>query len=185
LLLTSGFSATDWQSLVGNSPYGQSAAQPAVSGGEIEFRGVVVEGGVQLINLYDPTTRTSQWIPVKGQAAGLGVQSYNAASDQVQVVQGGRTLTLPLKQTRVALIQAPSANAGAAPESKAANDGAGEERRGEMRERRENGGPAQALRNLPPEAQAMIEEFRRRRANRVTGQPLNTPTQAAPAGRQP
>jgi hypothetical protein len=195
----------DWQALTGNSPFGQTAASTAsATAPELEFRGMVEEGGTCLINLYDPATKTSQWIPVKGRAAGLEVQSYDAAGDKVQVTHGGRTLTLSLKQTKVALLQAPPPPLPGTPgmpgtpaEENAGNPG--EDRRAERTGMRvENaGGPGQAVRNLPPEAQAMIEEFRRRRAqsagsgrnlpngqNAQNGQNGQNP-QAAPRIRQP
>ncbi|MBI2497206.1 MAG: hypothetical protein HYV75_04555 [Opitutae bacterium] len=101
------------------------------------------------------------------------MQSYDAAVDKVQITQAGRTLTLPLKQARVALVAAvaaPAGGRGASPEG--GNAGDPENRRAQIRDmiraRLEGGGPAgepgPLMRNLPPEAQAMIEEFRRRRA---------------------
>jgi hypothetical protein len=192
----------DWQALTGNSPFGQSATTTAASATpELEFRGMVEEDGTCLINLYDPATKTSQWIPVKGRAAGLEVTSYDAAGDKVQVTHGGRSLTLSLKQTKVALLQAPPPPLPGAPgipaEENAGNPGnPGEDRRADRTgPRPENaGGPGQVVRNLPPEAQAMIEEFRRRRAQSA-GAGRNLPNgqnaqnaqnpQAIPRTRQP
>lgn len=185
-LLGGKAAAEDWQSLLANSPFGQPAAGPAagvVTGG-LEFRGVVQEEGVVLVNLYDPTTKTAQWIEVSGQAPGLEVQAYDAVSDKVQITQAGRSLTLPLKQARVALVAAPpppSPTENPAPPIEGPEVPGGD-RRAQIRElirnrmdngpaRNPAGDPAQAVRNLPPEAQAMIEEFRRRRAVRSTNQP--------------
>lgn len=172
--------ATDWQSLLGNSPFGQVAAAPAenVATGDFEFRGVVQEGGVYLVNLYNPTTKTSQWLEVSGKAPGVEVQAYDAVAEKVQINQAGRTLTLPLKQARVALVAAPPPPAdNPAPNNAEGQEGAGGDRRAQIRELIRNrveggaGGSAQPMRNLPPEAQAMIEEFRRRRAERAANQP--------------
>ena len=165
--------AADWQSLLGNSPFGQATAAAAGATGELEFRGVVQEEGVYFVNLYNPTTKTAQWIAVNGKVPGLEVQAYDAGSDQVQIAQAGRTLTLPLKQARVALVAAVAAPAGARganPENRENLDDRRNQIRDMVRARLEGGpgGPsgeaAQLMRNLPPEAQAMIEEFRRRRA---------------------
>jgi hypothetical protein len=111
------------------------------------------------------------------------VKSYDAAADKVEITQGGRSLTLPLKQARVTLVQ-PAGPAIPAPENP---DGM----RGERPEGREgvrgrpgpgNGENAPMVRNLPPEAQAMIQEFRRRRAERANQQqPQQGQGQAQPA----
>lgn len=167
--------ATDWQSLTDNSPFGQTAAAgPAATPGELEFRGVVQEEGVYFVNLFNPTTKTSQWIPVQGRAPGLEVGAYDASTDKLQVTQAGRPLTLALKQARVTLVQPAPA---AAPNAENAADANKADRTAEGRGGRSaNGGdPAAMMRNLPPEAQAMIQEFRRRRAERATQQ--NTPRQ--------
>src|SRR5262245_47467711 len=78
--------AADWQNLTGNSPFGQSAPVAAApAAGEMEFRGVVQEGDVYFINIYNPTTKASQWIPVKGKEAGLEVKAYDARTDKVEI----------------------------------------------------------------------------------------------------
>lgn len=170
-----GARGSDWQSLTGNSPFGQAAGSgPAAAPDELEFRGVVQEEGVYFVNLFNPTTKTSQWIPVQGRAPGLEVGAYDATTDKLQVTQAGRPLTLVLKQARVTLVQ-PAAPA-AAPVPENAGDSNKGDRGAEGRGRPGNGGdPAAMMRNLPPEAQAMIQEFRRRRAERANQQ--NTPRQ--------
>jgi hypothetical protein len=181
--------AGEWQSLLGNTPFGQPPVTPTASNGELEFRGVVQEEGVYLVNLYNPATKTAQWIPVNGKAPGLEVKSYDAASDKVQITHAGRPLTLPLKQAHVALIAAAPAPK---PENGENAEGPDKEaqaaRRAEIREmiraRMGAGGEGPPfMRNMPPEAQAMIEEFRRRRAEAAAGQPAPAGEQA-PARRQ-
>jgi hypothetical protein len=165
----------DWQGLTGNSPFGQtvSSATDAASD-QLEFRGVVQEEGVYLINLFNPATKTSQWIPVAGRAPGLEVRAYDERTDKVEITQAGRPLTLALKQARVTLVQ-PAAAAPAPNAENAAENGKGD-RATDGRGRPGNGGdPAAMIRNLPPEAQAMIQEFRRRRAERANQQ--NAPRQ--------
>jgi hypothetical protein len=170
--------AADWQSLTGNSPFGQSAGQtPAAAPDDLEFRGVVQEEGVYFVNLFNPTTKTSQWIPVQGRAPGLEVGSYDARTDKLQVTQAGRSLTLELKQARVTLVQ--PAAAPAAPSAENTADANRGDRTAEGRGPRPapGGDPAAMMRNLPPEAQAMIQEFRRRRAERATQQTAPRPRQ--------
>lgn len=169
----SGGFAAEWQSLTGNSPFGQTAASgPAAAPDDLEFRGVVQEEGVYLVNLFNPATKTSQWIPVQGQAPGLVVGSYDAHTDKLQVTQAGRPLTLALKQARVTLAQPVAAPAAPNPGETNQGDRPADGRGGRPGS---GGDPAAMIRNLPPEAQAMIQEFRRRRAERATSQ------QSAPA----
>lgn len=181
-------SAADWQALTGNSPFGQSAAPAAAAPDELEFRGVVQEEGVYLVNLFNPATKTSQWVAVNGRAPGLEVRSYDARTDKVEVTQGGRSLTLPLKQARVTLVQAapaplpenPNRVAGGGPGvmgGPGGPAGPGDGREGGPN-RGTNPGDSPMVRNLPPEAQAMIQEFRRRRAERANqGSPVPRPRQ--------
>jgi hypothetical protein len=181
--------AADWQALTGNSPFGPSAGTaPAAAPDQLEFRGVVQEEGVYLVNLFNPATKTSQWIAVNGKAPGLEVKSYDAGADKLEITQGGRPLTLTMKQARVTLVQPAAAPVGPVPENVEANRG---DRPSDGREgMRGRGGPGngtgggegpQVNRNLPPEAQAMIQEFRRRRAERANQQPQ----QPAVPNRQP
>jgi len=193
LALPAGLAASDWQSLLGNTPFGQAPVAAATATGELEFRGVVQEEGVYLINLYNPTTKTAQWLPVNGKNAGLEVRSYDAGSDKVQVTQAGRPLTLSLKTARVSLVAMAAApvpkpeHAETADNPENPENADRAERRAQVREmiraRLEGGGQggegAPFMRNIPPEAQAMIEEFRRRRAEAAGTPP------AVPPGQQP
>ena len=179
-----GGRAAEWQTLLTNTPFGQAPAAATTATGDLEFRGVVQEENVYYINLYNPATKTAQWIPVNGKAPGLEVSSYDAASDKVQIVQAGRPLTLSLKQARVALVAVapppapvPPANIDAGNPEGTDKDGQAD-RRAQVREMirarlegNAQGGPGTpVMRNMPPEAQAMIEEFRRRRAEAAAGQ---------------
>jgi hypothetical protein len=164
-----GLSAQDWQPLLSNSPFGQVTAAAAAVPGELEFRGVVQEEGAYFVNLFNPTTKTSQWVAVNGQAPGVEVKSYDATAEKVQVTLGGRALSLPLKQAKVTLAKV------AVPPPPSEGGDKGDDRKGEFRDmirarlEAAGGDPAQVMRNLPPEAQAMMEEFRRRRAERAEG----------------
>ncbi len=175
--LAAGARAADWQALMGNSPFGQSATTATTNTpGELEFRGVVQEGNVYLVNLYNPATKTSQWIPVKGRIPGLEVQAYDAGADKVSINQSGRSLTLSLKQAHVALLAAAPAAPAPPPEGPPGDspeDRSREDRRAEIREmmraRREAGGvPPGAFRDMPPEALQRMQELRRRRAATTT-----------------
>ncbi|HVT72674.1 MAG TPA: hypothetical protein VHD61_06025 [Lacunisphaera sp.] len=189
--------ASDWQSLLDNTPFGQAPSAPTAGNpGEPEFRGVVQEDGVYLINLYDPATKKAQWIPVSGKAAGFEVKAYDAGADKVQVSQGGHALTLSLKQAHVTLAAAPAPAANNAPNAdNPADQGPPtkeemEARREQIRdmirarrEARQDGQTPPFMRNMPPEAQAMIEEFRRRRAEAAANRNFNP--QGQPAAQRP
>jgi hypothetical protein len=173
LVVCVGTRAADWQALTGNSPFGPAAGTaPATPPDQLEFRGVVQEEGVYLVNLFNPTTKTSQWVPVKGKVPGIEVKSYDAGTDKIEITQGGRPLTLALKQAHVALVQ-PAAPVAPLPENADGNRGERGEARGRPGPGPGNGTAENSpmVRNLPPEAQAMINEFRRRRAERANQQP--------------
>jgi hypothetical protein len=183
--------ATDWQSLLANSPFGQTTT-PVNQNGELEFRGIVQEGSHFYANLYDSTTKKSEWIPVSGSASGLTVNSYDSRSDVLSITHGGRKLSLPLKISRISKLDLKPAPVAANTPPAAPNEPPDlAERRREIREWRrqvasgENPGPPPFYRNLPPEAQAMIQEIRRRRqaaAAERQGEPAQTqPTVATPA----
>ena len=192
--LSAHLHATDWQALMGNSPFGQSAVTaPATASGELEFRGVVQEGSIYLVNLYNPATKTSQWIPVKGRVPGLEVQSYDAGSDKVSITTSGRPLTLALKQAHVALLAAAPvappaavASADAAGPNDSPEDRSREERRAEIREmmraRRESGGvpPGELSATCRPRRSSGCRNFAAA-ARALTGQPANGGPSAVPA----
>lgn len=175
-LLAGPLPAADWQTLVANNPFGAAAgpaAAPAAAD-QLEFRGVLQEEGIVLVNLYDPATKQAQWIPVDSSAGGLTVTSYDAASGSVSLQKSGQPLTLALKQAKVSLLALPPPTPAATP-GPAATTAAGDS----PENRR-----AQFARNLPPEAQAMIEEIRRRRALRQQGQaPVPGQTVPTPVNR--
>ncbi len=163
--------ATDWKSsLLKNSPFGQATA-PVNAPNELEFRGLVQEGDHVFANLYDPSNKSSQWIPLNGSAGNIAINGYDAEAEILSVTRDGRKLTLPLKVTKVTKLDVkptPAAPANAGPAAGAPPPDLAERRR-EIREWRRqvaNGAnvpPPPFMRNLPPEAQAMIEEIRRRR----------------------
>lgn len=178
LLLTGAvrLSAEDWQSLLGNSPFGQlpPAASPGAPADDFEFRGVVEEEGSYLVNLYEPGTKTARWVPVPGQAEGFSVEAYDAGAQQVRITLAGRPLVLPLKLARVSLL----GNAAPRQLVDPAKPPSAEEAEG----------LPEFMRNLPPEARRMLLEVRRRRAIREpfpapattpAGNPAETPSGAA------
>ncbi len=144
--------ATDWQTILGASPFGPSVTAATQANTGVEFRGVVQEGNICLVNLYQSAAKASYWIPVGDEAAGLLVRSYDEVTGRVSVVQGGRLLVLPLKQFRVALL----------------GDNVPLKLLGPAERVSESEAPHMPdfMRELPPEARKLLEETRRRRAIR-------------------
>lgn len=181
LSATPAAAASDWQSLLGNSPFGPAASAANVpAAGELEFRGVVQDNGVYYVNLFNPATKTAQWIEVHGQTTGIQVNSYDSQTGRVSITHSGRQLTLPFKQTRVALQEAPppqpappAAGASAQPQA------------GEQPGQPAAGQPREFFRNLPPDARAMIEEFRRRRAAAAAERAQQQQSQGAAGSKPP
>lgn len=182
LAIPAGLFAADWRSLLDNSPFGgQAFAVNPVAEGELEFRGVVHDEDGYLVNIYNPTTKTAQWIPVNGKAPGLEIQAYDAASDKVQITRAGRPFLLSLKQAHITL-----AAATPAPAPSAGNAGNPDAAVADLRAKirvinrvRQLTGTGNGIgvgaidpKDLSPEAQAMIEEFRRRRAEPAADQNL-------------
>lgn len=162
----SGLPGGDWQALLGHSPFGQATPAPVgPATGELEFRGVVEEEGVFLVNLYNPVTKTAQWLPVNARADGIEVKSYDAGSGTLEVAQAGRSLSLSLKQARIAL-------AGNTVALKLVDEPG-----------REATDPEEFMRALPPEARRMLQEVRRRRTLRppFPGTETAPPTSGPPA----
>ncbi|MDB6114741.1 MAG: hypothetical protein JWQ62_1686 [Lacunisphaera sp.] len=165
-----GLRAENWQSLLARPPFGEAAAPVPGSRAEWEFRGVVEEEGVDLVNLYNPATKTSRWLPVHGGIPGLEVLAYDATSAQLQVSLAGRSLTLSLKQAHVSLLADVKAVQPVDPAQVLADDAAGSDFR----------------RNLPPDTRKVLEEVRRRRGMRVpflSGEPVEPGRDAEPAPR--
>lgn len=111
LALAAPLAAETWQKLLGNSPFGspkvEAVETPAAN---FEFRGFVQEGDVHFFNIYDPTQKKSHWLTTDTESNGLKVEQFNSSSRQLVLAQGGRQITLPLKEAKVTLkaIQPPS-----------------------------------------------------------------------------
>ncbi|MDI1249405.1 MAG: hypothetical protein PSV13_11125 [Lacunisphaera sp.] len=144
-----GLHGGDWQSLLGRSPFGPAAPVPAgEAAGDLEFRGVVEEEGVWLVNLYNPVTKTAQWLPVSARAEDIEVKSYDAGAGKLEITQAGRPLSLSLKLARIALAGNTAALQLVSEPNREAADG------------------EEFTRNLPPEARRLLQDVRRRRTLR-------------------
>lgn len=131
---------------------GAVAALGANETGGLEFRGVVQEGEVWLVNVHRTATNTSQWIPVGSEADGVLVRNYDETATQLTVVQKGRTLVLPLKRYRVSLSGPTAPLKLLTPAEQAAA--------GDLPNMPDY------LRELPPEARKLLSEVHRRPAIR-------------------
>lgn len=142
--------AEDWQALLTHPPFGEKAPPPTAARGDWEFRGVVKEEAGDLVNLYNPPAKTSQWIPVPGRSGDIEVLAYDPSSAELRITQAGRLLTLPLKHARISLLGYATTVQLIDPAQAPADD------------------PAipDFMRNLPPDARKLLEDVRRRRAIR-------------------
>lgn len=98
------------------------AGSAASQGAPIEFRGVVVIGGRQRFNFFDPARKQSAWVGLAEPGMPYRVTAYDTARERVTVEVGGRVLELALEKTKIAS-SPPPANvpvAGATPAAPAA-----------------------------------------------------------------
>lgn len=137
--------------LFGAAVAGAASAAPAENGG-LEFRAVVQEGDVWLVNLHQSSLNVSQWMRVGAESGGLLIKSYDERTEQVTVVRQGREVVLPLQRYRVSVSgpTAPLKLLGPA----------------ELVSPAQAPGMPEYLRNLPPDARKLLEDVRRRRAIR-------------------
>lgn len=140
--------------LLSNSPFSGPAVPATVNtkaDPTLEFRGMFVDRGETFFSLYDVSARSGLWVGVNEPGNPFVVQGYDSAKAQVTVLYQGRTLTLPLKQAKVAatasLVAGPAAAGNQTPAA-----------------------PPSVLAAAPVEEAsrlaAVAEEIRRRRASR-------------------
>ncbi len=151
--------AEEWNNLLTASPFGSPrAATSGATSAQPEFRGLVHDNGELMISLFDPQSRTSQWISVPGRGPGLEVKSYDPMTQSVTIMQGAREITLWLKQAHVQLTE---------PAAATASEKTGAE--GDDTEKDAARVTPKAIRGLPPEIRALSEEYLRRRRTRESG----------------
>lgn len=84
------------------------AAAAPTENAPIEFRGVLVIGGKQRFNFFDPAKRQSAWVALNEAGAPYLVSRYDAGAETVTVDAGGRSLTLTLQKATIAAAPAPA-----------------------------------------------------------------------------
>jgi hypothetical protein len=144
---------TDGQTTGADSPFGAlpEAVFPAAAGG-LEFRGMVQEGVVCWVNLYDPTTRQAHWTTAPGRGPDFSVSAYDPLVRSVTVEREGRRFSLPLRRAGVV----PFANLPPSPRAPAGRP---------LEE--DNQARAEFVRTLPAEARRVLEGVRRQRLSRL------------------
>jgi hypothetical protein len=88
-------------------PQAAAAAQPTENA-PIEFRGILVIGGKQRFNFFDPAKRQSTWVGLNEPGAPYLVSRYDAGTESVLVDAGGRSLTLTLQKATISTAPAPA-----------------------------------------------------------------------------
>lgn len=79
-----------------------AVAGTAAQGAPVEFRGVVVMGGRQRFNFFDPARKQSVWIGLDEPGTPYRVTAYDDARESVTVEVEGRVLALTLEKTKIA-----------------------------------------------------------------------------------
>lgn len=77
------------------------AAEPVAESSALEFRGVLVMGGHEQFNFFEPTKRLSTWVRINEPGAAIAVKSYDSHADTVVVEFGGQSLTLALQKVKI------------------------------------------------------------------------------------
>lgn len=162
--------AADLDSLVSRSPFSPAQANPgpAAATDGLELRGIVVEDGKASFNIYDPNTKSATWVAIEEAGHPFVVRSFDAAKDTATVDWNHKSISLPLKQSKVQL--AAASPVAVAPTGPTPVAGPGQNVRGNR-----GGGPVVLFggANGAPDQQrmqAIAEEIRRRRALRAQAQ---------------
>jgi hypothetical protein len=72
------------------------AAEP-----DIEFSGILKDGRETRVSLTNKTSGVSQWVSVGKDFAGYTVKAYDPKTDTLEVVKGGETFRLTMKEGKV------------------------------------------------------------------------------------
>jgi hypothetical protein len=92
------------QSINTQSPFvspGASAAATPTQNAPLELRGMVATKHGNLFAIFDPTKRQSLWVGLNEQGSDFVVRNYDANNEMITVDYQGRTLTLPMKASKV------------------------------------------------------------------------------------
>ena len=143
--------------LLGGACLGR-AANPAP---ELEFRGMVQEGDLCLVNLHDPAAKVSRWMAVGSEIDGLRVVRFDADPAQVVIQWVGREQVLPLKRYLVS-VDGPMAPLKLLPVAERVPVSVAPDM-------------PDYLRELPPDARRLLSEVRRRPAIRWPAAPGTAP----------
>ncbi len=178
--------AANFQSLIERSPFappGQinlGSDAPAEQG-VLEFRGVVTDSDGVHYSVFDTTANKGHWLTANTTDKPFKVRSYDAATNTLEIEQGGKPVKLALKRAVIQAGQAVSAMI-PSPAPTPANLGQGGNRPNNNAAAANN--PEATARRL----EAVAAEVRRRRALRnaaTPGQPAADPAPAAPAAPAP
>lgn len=78
-------------------PPSTSTSPEVTENAPLQFCGYMGAGEDARYCLFDPASRRSVWLPVGGESTGMRLESFDPEARTVQVVHGGRTLTLKLQ----------------------------------------------------------------------------------------
>ena len=97
-------------SLLQNSPFGRVSSLPGNHASTpLEFRGVMVEGGVAYFSLYEAADSRSTWVRLNEKTSeDFVVRNYDEQNHQLTVDYQGGSLTLPLTAAVVSAATRPA-----------------------------------------------------------------------------
>lgn len=173
--------AANFQSLLERSPFAPPGqinlgGEAPVEQGVLEFRGVVTDADGVHYSVFDTTANKGHWLTATTTDKPFKVRSYDAATNTLEIEQGGKPVKLALKRAVIQPGQAVAAMI-PAPAPTPANLGQGGNRPNNNSNAAAANNPEATARRL----EAVAAEVRRRRALRNAA----TPGQAAPANQAP
>lgn len=147
------------ESLLRNSPFlpsGNAAPVAAPQNGRLELRGILTLEGKPRFTIFDTSNNRAVWLTVGESDGGIRVAAYDPAAEAVTAELEGQSVRLTMKEAQIVSIAVTlPTTAGPAATATPGVNPAPPANEQEIQERRNR----------------IIEELRRRRALRQTGQP--------------
>lgn len=174
--------AANFQSLIERSPFAPPGqinlgSDAPVEQGVLEFRGVVTDSDGVHYSVFDTTANKGHWLTANTTDKPFKVRSYDAATNTLEIEQGGKPVKLALKRAVIQAGQAVSAMI-PTPAPTPANLGQGGNR---PNNNAAANNPEATARRL----EAVAAEVRRRRALRTAANNGQTAAETAPAAPAP
>ncbi len=162
LLLVAASAHAVPESLLRRNPFqpaGIVAPVAAPQNGRLELRGILALGGKPRFTIFDTSNNRAVWLAVGESDGGIRVAAFNAATEEVSVELEGQSVSLKMKEAQIVNV------AVSLPTTGPANPTVGVQPQGV------NPAPPANEQEIQERRNKIIEELRRRRALRQSGQP--------------